>query len=342
LRKIPLLILTFTVALLVSACGTKSENPNGPPERETFSVALDWYANPDHAGFLMADRKGYFEDAGLDVSLSAPSDPSLPIKLVAAGKSDLAISYEPEVLLARQEGLDVVSVASLIDQPLTSMIWLKKSKIKRVRNLKGKTVSTAGISYQDAYLRTILKRAGLAPGQVKQVNVGQGLLPSILSGKAQATLGPLWNIEGVQLRLEGHRPVVKPVDKLGVPSYSELVLVAKGSRLESDPDPVRLFIAALARGTAEAVSDPEAATRAVLDANTALAPRVTEAQVRTTLPLLRRGGLKGTDQPFGYMDTAKWQYFINWMVSEKVLDTRQMAVDALTNDYLPSAPIDAG
>ncbi|MCO5315296.1 MAG: ABC transporter substrate-binding protein [Solirubrobacterales bacterium] len=342
MRKISLIALSLALAVLVTACGTKSEQESGPPDRETFSVALDWYPNPDHAGFLVAEEKGYFKDAGLDVSLSSPSDPALPIKLVAAGKADVAISYEPEVLLARQQGLDVVAVASLVDQPLTSMIWLKKSKIKRVRDLKGKTVSTAGIAYQDAYLRTILKRAGLAPGQVKQVSVGQALLPSILSGRAKATLGPLWNIEGVQLKLEGRKPVINPVDRLGVPTYSELVLVAKGSRLESDPDPVRLFIAALARGTAAAVAEPEAATRAVLNANTALDPKVTEAQVRTTLPLLRRGGLKGTDQPFGYMDTAKWQYFISWMVEQKVLESSQMAVDALTNDYLPSSPIDAG
>lgn len=340
MRKLPFVVLALAVTLAVSACGTKSES--GEPVRETFSVALDWYPNPDHAGFLVAEDEGYFEDAGLDVSLSAPSDPSLPIKLVAAGKADVAISYEPEVLLAREQGLDVIAVASLVDQPLTSMIWLKKSKVKRVRDLKGETVSTAGISYQDAYLKTILARAGLAEDSVKKVAVGQGLLPSILSGRAQATLGPLWNIEGVDLKLSGKRPVIHPVDQLGVPSYSELVLVAKGSRVQDDPDPIRLFIGALARGTAEAVSDPGKATAAVLDANTALKPKVTEAQVKVTLPLLRRGGLEGKDQPFGYMDTAKWQAFINWMVKQEVLSSPAHAVDALTNEFLPSAPIDVG
>ena len=340
MKKLPLIALALVLAVAASACGTKSENVD--PQRETFSVALDWYPNPDHAGFLVAEDEGFFEDAGLDASLSAPSDPSLPIKLVAAGKADVAISYEPEVLLAREQGLDVVAVASLVDQPLTSMIWLKKSKIKRVKDLKGKTVSTAGISYQDAYLKTILARAGLAEDSVKQVSVGQGLLPSLLSGRAQATLGPLWNIEGVDLKLSGKNPVINPVDELGVPSYSELVLVAKGSRLEEDPDPIRLFIGALARGTAEAVANPAKATAAVLDANTALEPKVTAAEVKATLPLLRRGGLEGKDQPFGYMDTAKWQAFINWMVKQDVLSTRSSAVDALTNDYLPSAPIDAG
>ena len=180
MRRFSLLPLAIFVALAVTACGTKSEEVN--PVRDPLTVAMDWYPNPDHAGFLVAEKQGYFEDAGLDVSLDSPTDPSLPIKLVAAGKADLALSYEPEVLLAREQGLDVVSVATVIGRPLTSMIWLKKSKVKSVRDLKGKTVSTAGIPYQDAYLKTILSRAGLSENDVKKVGVGQGLHTSRVAG----------------------------------------------------------------------------------------------------------------------------------------------------------------
>ena len=335
MKKLSLLILALAATLAVSACGTKDENVT--PVREPLSVALDWYPNPDHAGLLVAEDRGYFEDAGLDVSLDSPTDPSLPIKLVAAGKADLAVSYEPEVLLARQQGLDVISVANLIDRPLTSMIWLKKSKIKGVPGLKGKTISTAGISYQDAYLRTILERAGLTEDDVKKVGVGQGLLPSIISGRAQATLGPLWNIEGVDLKLSGLRPVVTPVDQLGVPTYSELVIVAKGSRVEEDPDAIRLFLRALERGTADAVSRPNQATNAVLAANDALDRKTTAAQMEVTLPLLEDDQ---PQRPFGYMDTARWQTFMNWAVDNGVIESPQRAVDVLTNSLLPTDTVD--
>lgn len=338
MKRFALIPLALCMALALSACGTKSEDVT--PVRDPLTVAMDWYPNPDHAGFLMAQEQGYFEDAGLDVSLDSPTDPSLPIKLVAAGKADLALSYEPEVLLAREQGLDVVSVAAVIDQPLTSMIWLKKSKIKRVRDLKGKTVSTAGIPYQDAYLKAILERAGLSESDVRKVGVGQGLLPSIVSGRAQATLGPFWNIEGVELRMEGMRPVINPVDRLGVPTYSEMVLVAKGSRIQEDPDPVRLFIAALARGTKDAIARPNQATQAVLAANDALQPKVTAAQMRATLPLLDKAG--AGDLPFGHQNTAAWQAFINWMVQQELLSTPARAVDALTNELLPRSRIDPG
>ena len=150
----------------------------------------------------------------------------------------------------------MVAVGALVDRPLTSMIWLKKSGIKGIADLRGKTIATAGIPYQDAYLKTILARANLSPDDVKTVNVGFGLLPAILGGKADAMLGGFSNVEGVDLRLRGKDPVVTPVDQLGVPTYDELVLVAKRKRLEEDPEPIRLFLAALARGTAAAVKSP--------------------------------------------------------------------------------------
>ena len=110
----------------------------------------------------MAQKLGYFEEAGLDLTIQTPSDPAAPIKQVAAGRTDLAISYEPEVILAEEKGLDVVAVGALVDTPLTSMIWLKDSKIGGIPDLRGKTIATAGIPYQDAYLKTILERAGLS------------------------------------------------------------------------------------------------------------------------------------------------------------------------------------
>ena len=130
-------------------------------------------------------------------------------------------------MLAREQGLDVVAVGAVVDPPLTSMIWLGKSGIKGIGDLRGKTIATAGIPYQDAYLKTILARANLSPSDVKTVNVGFGLLPALVGGSAQAMLGGFSNVEGVDLRERGEKPVVTPVDQLGVPSYDELVLVAQ-------------------------------------------------------------------------------------------------------------------
>jgi putative hydroxymethylpyrimidine transport system substrate-binding protein len=329
--------LLLALALGLSACGEKSEG--GGAEKEPLSLTLDFYPNPDHVGIYMAQKLGYFADAGLDVSIQTPSDPAAPIKQVAAGTTDVAISYEPEVVLAADKGLDVVAVGALVNRPLTSMIWLKSSKIGGVRDLRGKTIATAGIPYQDAYLKTILGRVGLTPDDVKAVNVGYGLLPAIVGGRAQAMLGGFVNVEGVDLRLRGKEPVVTPVDKLGVPSYDELVFVTRGEELESDAQSIRLFLSAVARGTAAAVENPGAATKALLAANPDLDPKLTRAEVDATLPLLGAAASAGSGgeakSPYGYMDPTAWERFIGWMRDNGLITSHPAAGDLLSNEYLP-------
>jgi putative hydroxymethylpyrimidine transport system substrate-binding protein len=331
-----LLALALAVALLIavfalSACGEKSEDTTG--ERQALSLTLDFYPNPDHAGIYMAQKLGYFEEAGLDVSIEEPADPSAPLQLVAAGKTDLAISYEPELMLAHDQGLPVVAVAAIVNRPLTSMIWLKKSGIKGVADLKGKTIADAGIPYQEAFLKTILGRAGLSTSDVKAVNVGFGLLPALVSGSAQAMLGGYRNVEGVDLRERGKEPVIEPVDKLGVPTYDELVLVANRKQLEAEPETVRLFIAALARGTVAASEQPAAATQAILEANPSLDKKLTEAEVEATLPLLHPSVPPG--QPYGFMNPKEWTTFAGWMRDNELIESLPTASELLTNAYLP-------
>ena len=324
----------LVLALGLAACGEKSED--GGSEAQPLSLTLDFYPNADHAGIYTAAKLGYFEEAGLDVSISTPSDPAAPLKLVAAGQSDLAISYEPEVALARDKGLDVVAIGALVNRPLTSLIWLGKSSIKGVPDLKGKTVATAGIPYQDAFLNTILSRAHVSPSTVKSVNVGFGLLPALLGGSAEAMLGGYSNVEGVDLRERGKDPVVTPVDQLGVPTYDELVLVASRKALEAEPERFRLFLAALQRGTDAAVEQPGVATEAVLEANHDLDPKLTAAEVKATLPLL---AARTQGQPYGYMDPAEWKTFAGWMRDSGQISSLPTPEELLSDDYLPGAEI---
>jgi putative hydroxymethylpyrimidine transport system substrate-binding protein len=332
LPRIPPLALAIAVlaaALGLAACGEKSEDAS--TAAQPLSLTLDFYPNADHAGIYMAQKLGYFEEAGLDLSIDTPSDPAAPLKLVAAGQSDLAISYEPEVALAHERGLETIAIGALVNRPLTSLIWLAKSGIKGVGDLRGKTLATAGIPYQEAFLKTILARVKLSPGEVKTVNVGFGLLPALLGGSADAMLGGYSNVEGVDLRQRGKDPVITPVDQLGVPTYDELVLVANRKALAEDPEKFRLFIAALQRGTDAAVKQPHAATQAVLEANNGLDPKLTEAEVEATLPLL---GERVPGQPYGYMDPAEWATFAGWMRDNGLIESLPEPGELLSNSYL--------
>jgi putative hydroxymethylpyrimidine transport system substrate-binding protein len=324
-------LLTLVAAVVLSACGEKSESSPGKITPHSFELALDWFPNPDHVAIYEAAAKGYFGDVGLDVETRVPSDPAAPIKQVAAGRVDLAISYEPEVFLAREQGLPVVAVAALVQRPLTSLMAIGSKRIKRPSDLRGKRIGTAGIPYQSAYLRTILERARIKPSSVKETNVGASLLPAMLSGKVDATLGAFWNVEGVELRQRGKKPSIVPVDRLGVPAYDELVFVANEDELENKRDDLRLFIAAVAKGAREARRDPRGAANALLDANKDLKARSARESVRVTLPALFPSG----DRPWGYVDPSEWRVYGAWMFGHGLLKERPRSDEAFTNELLP-------
>jgi putative hydroxymethylpyrimidine transport system substrate-binding protein len=325
-----LAVVAVAVAVAAGGCAEKQENLSGV-RSQPFDLALDFYVNPDHAGLYTGLERGYFERAGLEVTPRVPSDPSAPIKQVAAGRADLAISYAPEVLLAQEQGLDVIAVAALVDEPLTSLIYLPGSGIAAPTDLKGRTIATAGIPYQADYLATILAGSGLSLAEVSQVDVGFGLLPALLGGQADAILGGFRNVEGVDLAQRGAAPVVTPVNQLGVPSYDELVLVARASEVEQNAEQLRLFISALAKGTADAVADPAAATQAVLRAGEGLDPALTRAEIDATLPLLA----KTPGEPFGRMSPEEWELFASWMADNALISAVPDSERMLSNELLP-------
>jgi putative hydroxymethylpyrimidine transport system substrate-binding protein len=178
----------------------------------------------------------------------------------------------------------------------------------------------------------ILADAGLSPDSVELVDVQLNLLPAVLSGRADAMLGGFLNVEGVDLRERGRQPRVVPVDRLGIPTYDELVLVANSERVGDDPEPIRQFLDALERGTLDAVADPAAATRAVLDAGDGLDPALTRAEVDRTLPLLAS---RTRSEPFGYMDPRAWERFSGFFADRGLTGARLPASELLTNDLLP-------
>ena len=173
------LALLLSLLLLAAGCGQsqQADTSTGRP-LTTLSVQLDWYPNPDHVGLYTAIDRGFFRRAGLRVEPHQPSDVSDPIKLVAAGRADLGISYEPELFFAQQQAAPVVAVSALVPQALNSIIARTDAGIHTLADLRGKTIGEDGTQSTAAYLDTVLRSAGLDPGKdVHRVTVGFNLLP---------------------------------------------------------------------------------------------------------------------------------------------------------------------
>ncbi len=322
----------LVLALVLGACGEKQDTlaPAGA-SAQPVSLLLDFFPNADHVGLYRALAQGDFTHAGLDVHVQVPADPATPLQLLAAGKVDLAISYEPELMLARDKGLPLVAIAAIVQRPLTSIVSLGSKHITSSGQLRGKTVGDAGIPYQHSYLTTILQRAGVAPSSVKEVNVGSNLVGAMLSGRVDATLGAYWNYEAIQLRQMGRSDNVIHVEQAGVPSYDELVLVARENEVASRANVLRRFVQALGRGYESVRSDPQAGVNSLVAANPSLSRKLQLASVSATLSSYFPAS---PNQPWGWQNQKQWTAFGEWMLAHHLISNAPAIVGASTNQLL--------
>lgn len=220
-----------------------------------LSVILDWFVNPDHGPIIIAQENGYFAEQDLEVEIIAPADAADPPKLVAAGKFDLAISYQPQLHLQVHAGLPLVRVGTLIATPLNCLLVLDEGPVRSIADLKGRKIGYSVAGVEEALLTAILGRYDLSLADVELVNVNWSLSPSLMSGQVDAVIGAYRNFELNQMEIEGIKGRCFYLEEEGLPPYDELIYVAH--RTEHNKDAIRRFLAATEKATQYIVNHPQ-------------------------------------------------------------------------------------
>ena len=249
---------------------------------DKLTLLLDWFVNPDHAPLIVAEEKGYFAAQNLDVEMVEPADPSLPPKLVAAGKADLAVSYQPQLHVQIDQGLPLIRIGTLVSTPLNSLVVLRDGPIKAISDLKGKKVGFSVGGFEDALLAQMLKPHGLTLEDITLINVNFSLSPSILSGKVDAVIGAFRNFELNQMDIEGRPGRAFFPEEEGVPVYDELIVVANKSK--AGDDRYRRFIRAVEQGTQFLINRPGESWKLFIGTNRKLDDELNRRAWRDTLP----------------------------------------------------------
>lgn len=325
------LVLAAAVAFL--GCGggavteTASERP--PPEPREVWVSLNNFEGPEHVGLLMARANGYFDEAGLIVRLGSPTNPSRTTRYVLGGNSDLGVTHMPQAAITQAKGKSILAVGSLISQPTAAMIWLRGSGISRVSDLRGMTIAIPGVPFQKALLKSVLAAAGLTLSDIELKPVSYASVQVLADGRADAIFGVSGNVEGEELRALGLRPVVTPVEELGVPPYDELVVFGRSDFVAKNPRLIRDFLAAASRGTAAAIRNPRRAVEVVqngIEPNPDSTRKGLRLGVEATLPLLSESG---------YMDPGQAEDLVAWMRAEGMIEGEPGDAGLISNEYLP-------
>ena len=276
---------------------------------QKLTVILDWFVNPDHAPLIVAKEKGFFAERGLDVELIAPADPNDPPKLVAAGKADLAVSYQPQLHIQVAEGLPLTRIATLVATPLNSLVVLEDGPVKSIADLKGRKIGYSVGGVEEALLKVMFAKYGLTLDDVSLINVNFSLSPSLISGQVDAVIGAYRNFELNQMDIVGRPGRAFYIEEEGIPAYDELIVVANNARLK-DPR-LKAFIDGLEAGVEYLINHPDESWSLFIKRYPELNDELNKRAWRDTLSrfALRPGAL----------DTRRYQRFEKFLIDGGIL-----------------------
>lgn len=335
MKRISTLFLTALLCLsLLAGCGAQTgptDSSGGSAESKELDVVLDWYPNALHAFLYVAIEKGYYAEEGLHVNIRFPSNANDAISLVAAGKADIGLYYQQDVIQARaDQGVPVKSIGAVVQAPLNIVLSLKDKNITSPADLVGKTVGYAGTELSEALIRSIMNYVGADYSDVTMIDVGFDLMSSMTTGNVDATIGCLVNHEVPQMEEEGFAVSWFDLDDYGVPTYYEGVFLANDDAIENDSETLKAFLRASARGFADMQADPEEALRILLDnqneENFPLSETVERSSMETLLPLMETA-----EAQFLSQSDACWQENIDWMLEQGLIDSAPSLDDVRVN-----------
>ncbi len=309
-------IMIRTLVVMALACAVTPAMA-----QEKVRLLLDWFVNPDHAALVVAKQRGIFIRHGLDVELIAPADPNAPPKLVAAGQADYAVSYQPTLQMLVAENLPLVRVGVLVAQPLNSLVVLEDGPVKTLADFKGRKIGYSIAGFDEALLGAMLESAGLTLKDVTLINVNFALTTALMSKQVDGVIGAFRNFELNDLALNKARGRIWLVEQNGVPTYDELILVAK--RETVDVARTKKLLAAIAEATTWLKANPAEAWEIFSKSGKDLGTELNRLAWKDTLPLL-------ADDPLA-LDRARYETFAAFLVKRGLIK-QVPAIDTYLRD----------
>jgi putative hydroxymethylpyrimidine transport system substrate-binding protein len=313
------------LAGLLPGCGGGGEGESPPTDA---TLLLDFTPNAVHAGIYSAALRGFDTAEGVRLHIRKPSSSTDAVRLLGAGRTDLAVLDIHDLGLARERGEDLVGVMALVQRPLAAV--LAEPGIRSPRDLEGRRAGVTGLPSDRAVLRSVVRGAGGRPDRVEEVTIGFNAVSSILGGRVSAATA-FWNVEGIAL--ERRRPGVRAfrVDEFGAPAYPELVLVVTRETLERRRAMVGAAVRGMRRGYERALEDPEGSISDLIEREPGLDRDELRAQMEAVSPAFTPPGGGGV----GRLDPERLRAWARWDVEFGILRRRPDVARAFDPGLVP-------
>ena len=333
--KKKLLAILLSAGMVVSLCACGSEKTSGDTssaqkDLETVTMVLDWTPNTNHTGFYVAQELGYFEEAGLSVSIIQPPDNGAT-DLVASGGAEFGIDFQDTLAaaFAGDSPLPITAVAAVLQHNTSGLISLKEKGIDSPGKLEGHSYATWDSPIEQAVLKNVVERDG---GDFNKVQLISTYVEDIVAS-LHADIDSVWiyyGWDGVKCEMEGLDTNYLPfADMNPVFDYYSPVIIGNNTFLQEHPDTAKAFLAAVRKGYEYAADNPEEAAEILLKA----APELDKELVQKSQEYLSKQYISDAEN-WGVIDPERWNGFYQWLNENKLVENELKDNTGFSNDYL--------
>ncbi len=314
-------LLVFGVFILKSR---KANNSN----LQRVTVTLDWTPNTNHTGLYVAHELGYFKAAGLEVSIVQPGQ-NVTDQVVATGDSEFGVSYQENVIMARAQGIPLVSIAAVIADNTSGFASLKSANITKVSDFAGKRYGSWDSPIELDILRSVMENAQANFSSVRVISGIYDFFSTI--GRDVDFAWIFYGWDGVAAELRGIDINFIPLKDLHPAlNYYTPVIIANESIIKDDPELVAKFMSAVSKGYEHAIQNPDQAAEILLKH----APELDRDLVIQSQRYLSNH-FQSDSHKWGFQKPEVWQRFAGWMHDQRLTDLRIDTEKAFTNQFLP-------
>lgn len=294
------------------------------------TLMLNWYVNPYHAPILVAQAMGFYKDAGLQLAILQPTDPSDVTKIVGNNSVDIGLKAMIHTIAGRARGYPITSIGTLLDEPPTGLISLKRAGINSFDDIRGKRLGYIG-EFGKQIIDNLAKHANIEQSAYETVRVGMYMVDAISSGRIDAGIG-FSNFHQVELESETGPTAMMRIDQLaglGCCCFCSIQIIAHEQTLKNKPEVLQAFLAATHRGASYVTQYPEAACDIMFENHPRLKSETQHKIFMYTLPFFSRA-LLNVERDWNKV----YQYTKHLGLHQGELDLAK----CYTNDYIAPMP----
>ena len=315
----------LSAALFVAGCS----QDNGGKTKITF--VLDWTPNTNHTGLYVAQEKGYFDEAGIELEIVQPPEDGAEA-LVGSGKAQFGVSLQDSMIpaISGEDAMPVTAVAAVVQHNTSGIISRKGEGIDKPRGLEGKKYATWDLPIEKATLKQVVEDDGGNFDKVELVPETVTDEVSTLQAKKVDAIWVFYGWAGVATEVAGLETdyfAFKDINE--VFDYYTPVIIGNTDWLSENADKAKAFLSAVSKGYEYAVANPKEAAEILCGA----VPELDKKLVTASQKYMSKE-YKAEAEKWGYIDAKRWNAFYSWINDNNLSEAKLEENQGFTNDYL--------